>query len=131
MNENRLSRVVFLNNESCRIRGAAHAARTRIRLATRYRSKSQGSEGGLGTDTALVFWNTLFARAFVWGDVDPHSWGNSQRPPFILSTKGVATSRFANKIQLSSTKWKSATLVAQLRYSPPMLGHECPAAVSS
>jgi hypothetical protein len=23
----------------------------------------------------------VFARAFVWGDVDPHSWGNSQRPP--------------------------------------------------
>jgi hypothetical protein len=23
----------------------------------------------------------VFARAFVWGDVDRHSWGNSQSPP--------------------------------------------------
>ena len=107
----------FLNmyNKSCRIGGAVHAVRTRIRLSTRYRIKRQGSGGGLGTDTSLVFWDTLFARSFVWGDVDPHSWGHVQRTPFILSTKGVDTSRFANKIQLSSTKWKSAKLVAQLR----------------
>jgi hypothetical protein len=32
MKENRLSRVVF-NNQSCRLCGAAHAARTRIRMA--------------------------------------------------------------------------------------------------
>ena len=33
MNENRLSRVVF-NNQSCRLCRAAHAARTRIRMAS-------------------------------------------------------------------------------------------------
>ena len=33
MNENRLNRVVF-NNQSCRLCGAAHAARTRIRMAS-------------------------------------------------------------------------------------------------
>jgi hypothetical protein len=33
MNENKLSRVVF-NNQSCRLCGAAHAARTRIRVAS-------------------------------------------------------------------------------------------------
>ena len=33
MNENKLSRVVF-NNQSCRLCGAAHAARTRIRMAS-------------------------------------------------------------------------------------------------
>jgi len=57
MNENRLSRVAF-NNQSFRLCGAAHAARTRIRMATRNRSRRQGSGGGLGTDTALVLWDT-------------------------------------------------------------------------
>jgi len=33
MNENRLSRVVF-KNQSCRLCGAAHAARNRIRMAS-------------------------------------------------------------------------------------------------
>jgi hypothetical protein len=33
MNENRLSRVLF-NNKSCRLRGAANEAMTRIRMAS-------------------------------------------------------------------------------------------------
>jgi hypothetical protein len=33
MNENRLGRLSF-NNKSCRLRGAANAARTRIRIAS-------------------------------------------------------------------------------------------------
>jgi hypothetical protein len=63
MNKNRLITVLF-NDKSCRLRGAANAARTRIRMASEQDEEEEQVSGewrrtlGLGTDTALVFWDT-------------------------------------------------------------------------
>jgi hypothetical protein len=46
MNENRLNRVVF-NNQSCRLCGAAHAARTRIRMASEQDEEEEQVSGEL------------------------------------------------------------------------------------
>jgi len=57
MNENRLSKVANLVDFAGQHtqRGLAFAWR---QSRTRKRSRCQGSGGGLGTDTALVFWET-------------------------------------------------------------------------
>ena len=59
MRENRLSRV-FFNNKSCRLRGAAKAGRTRIRMASEQdEEEEQGSVEWRRTRyTALGFWDT-------------------------------------------------------------------------
>jgi hypothetical protein len=60
----------------------------------------------------------LFARVFVWGDVDPHSGGLGVCE---LSTWGLAICCFTNKVQLSSRvsygEAREIDLLACLRFT--------------
>ena len=62
MNENRLSRVVF-NNQSCRLCRAAHAARTRIRMASE-QDEEEEQVSGEGRRTRYRHW-VFWTRATV------------------------------------------------------------------
>jgi hypothetical protein len=70
MNENRLSRALF-NNKSCKLGGTAAAANTARTLSQTASEEDDEWEQvsvsgeGLGTDKALVFWDTCNSRLIL------------------------------------------------------------------